>query len=175
MKTSVSLLCTALLIMAPWATAEGDNSNQEEHGGLMHHIATPQYGFVLGALVEIDYLVTNVTADTIYMLLRILIHEPVAGDLIWTYPFVCFGEMGWGILPPGDSIPLQCTWDMTNAFSGQPIDDTGVYLIRGGLDCYDSELQHIIELQVEVVPPGTGVSGALCESVTWSRLKALYR
>jgi len=182
-RVRVFAVLGVLLVLAPWTTLSAANYNEEEYGGLLHRIETDSYQYELGDSVQISYSVTNPGDETVYFHVYVVswplwtrVLSPGDSLEIWVNPAAYYPMDGWVTLPSGESLLTQPTWDMVNAYTGQPITQLGVYTVEGELYATDPAFRFAVGVPIQVVEPQTGIHEPQ-DSVptTWGAVKALCR
>jgi len=174
--------CAIALVVLYCVGASAVNSNEIEHAGLLHHIQTDVYQYTLSDSIPISYTVTNVTGETMDIYVSyigcpiwIYVYNSL-GVLVWSDPYMCADEAGVRTLAPAESFSLNPTWDLVNPAPWPPIDEPGVYTMKGRLKAVDPAVRYTIELQIQIVDPPSAVpEGPADGPSTWSTIKALYR
>lgn len=164
------------VVAALLCSAAAANMVSAEHEGLLHVLQTDQYYYVMHDSVFIDYTVTNVSGDTMYILfalagcpLRNMVYSP-GYSLVWADPAACFGVEDWLTLVPDESLHKYSIWDMTVGATGNPISHPGLWNIDSHITAYEP-LAFGVALQIDILDP-TSVSENALPS-TWSRIKAM--
>jgi hypothetical protein len=166
------------IVTASLCSFAAANMVSAEHEGLLHVLQADEYCYVMYDSVFIDYTVTNVSGDTMDILLPMIscpiwvqVFRP-SGALVWSDPPGCTGEAGGVRLLPGEGFSRATSWDMTVGHTGNPVQYPGVYTVEGSFAAYDP-LAFAVELQVELLDPTSVHEDALPS--TWSRIKAMSR
>jgi hypothetical protein len=175
------LFAAVIVVAVPHSFAAG-NMVSEEHAGLLHVLQTDSYEYTLSDSVYIDYSVTNVTDETVYIYLPVVswplwlrVYNPESVS-IWVDPASYFPIDGWATLGPGESLERQSVWDMYDYDAGGYITEPGVYTVEGELFTTDPEIHFSLQLAIEITEPPTGLPWGDSEGLgTWGTIKAMYR
>ena len=181
-RTLVRAVLGALLVVTPSLGSATENSNAEEHAGLLHLIQTDEFCYVIGDSVRISYTVTNVTTEPIGILLPMVscpvwlrVYAPGGGEELWVDPPGCTGEAGGIWLQPDETMRRDDVWPMRSIYTGQPIDEPGVYAAEGELFTIDSSIYFTIEVGFQVLDESSGIAPGETElPVSWGTIKAIY-
>jgi hypothetical protein len=174
-------VCATALVMLYCAGASAVNSNEIEHAGLLHHIATDFYQYALADSVRVTYTVTNVTENTMLFEVSygscpvwIRVYNP-ENVRIQSYPSGCSDQTGMVTLLPGESLLLEFAWDQVDrsTWPWHPIEEPGVYTLQGRLVAIDTAIYFAIYLPIEVVDMPASIPDG--RQTTWGTIKALYR
>ena len=172
------IILIVAMVLAILQIAASANTVSAEHEGLLHVLSTDEYMYVLHDSVFISYSVTNVSGDTMHILLPLVncpiwieVYRP-SGTLVWSDPPGCVDEEGWATLLPGESFSRQPIWDMTVGATGNPIQNPGLYTVEGSIAAYDP-IAFAVELQIEILDP-TSVPEENAPR-TWTMIKAMCR
>jgi hypothetical protein len=177
-RWNVGSIVVFAVIMVVLCSAAAANMVSAEHEGLLHVLSTDEHTYVLHDSVYIDYSVTNVSGDTMYILLP-LVNCPIwiqvfrpSGTLVWSDPPGCVDEAGGAVLLPGEGFSRETIWDMTVGLTGNPIQHPGIYTVEGSIAAFDP-IAFAVELEIGILDPTSVPDGTV--PTTWSRIKAVSR
>jgi len=182
MRHSISqrlVICLSLGFASICAVASG-NVNSQEHGGLLHVIETDKYLYELPEFVHIGYTVTNVSGDSLVVRLAwcscpipVSIEAP-STETVECWPCGCTDETCRDTLAVAESYSKGIVWDMYHRFTGELVEELGVYTVSGHLATYDPDLDFTIFLEIEIAENSTAVPEETQPS-SWATIKAMCR
>ena len=178
-QSQIAVACLSLALMAYGGICSA-NMNSQEHGGLLHVIETDSYLYELPEFVHIGYTVTNVSGDSLVVRLAwcscpipVSVDSPSAST-VWCSPCGCSDETCRDTLAVGEAYSKDVVWDMYDLFTGELIEELGVYSVSGRLSTYDPDLTLTIYLDIEIQENATAVPEP-AQPNSWTTIKAMCR